>query len=502
MSGKHAAARRRPRAAALLPLAICTTVVAAGVVGGNAQAATSTKFYTAAATPQQLDVANDAHTVTITLFNCDATCPKKSTQSLGSARVTLPDGWEWTVDAGSITVSGSSQSADKASHWSVTHSWPGDVGSGTITLLNNGTNAAYALAPGESLTVDVTIVPDQDGVVNIPTETKQSNDFSGTGNDFLLVGSDPVIYVGTPYHLEFGTPPSDVQVSNSSGTHPMCPPPTVQVVDAVGNLVTSLDPLTVTLAPQPDTQGRVSGLKYNGSTTLQETTVAGTGTATFGSGTADSCTGLTASTLGGAYPLEASASWNGMTLTVPDGDVPSFSVLQYVAPCGTTESTCATPQIPDPSGHTSAQVTGNGTTTNRMSVGVGIDAPELLSCNDGNPFRAVTRVDVAQHSKTVTLIWDKKAVQWQTNNGAPFWNVCFSAPYEFPTVGGYSAEPDPTAQPPTTDYEGLLVDCGTVDTVKFPVGTYPCVMDRGKQAANEVVHVSIPLNSQADPKMV
>lgn len=490
--GKHRAAKPRYRRALRTAVAATTMVGTTLLVATATTAAPSTKYYTVTATPTAVAVSS-SQTVTFTLTNCGRmtpSCSKASTQSIGSANVTLPAGWSWTSVSPPV-VNGDPNSAQTASWQRVSTTATDSANDTVVELRNDGSNSTYALAPGDYVTFTATMVPDHDGFAPVTTATKQSNDFGGTGNDFLLATgtTDPVIIVGQPLHLEFGVPPQTVQVSANGSTYYMCDEqgngPTVRIADSSGNTVTTASG-TVTL--QLDPTSADPGLKYNGSTTLSQTTT--NGVATYGSG----CTsGLSASNLGGGYLLGATATVTiyGVQLTVPmpATDEKTFDVLQYYQNCA---GSCTSPTING--GHTSAGVSANGNSTHRLGISVGVLA-DLGGCvpDPGNTLRQVVSVDLADHTKTVTLGWDKQTVMAFTNNGTPFWEVCMWATYSFPTVAGTSGTVTVNG---TTWYYGELLDCSDVN-----VTTNPCIIDLFKRGAAEFADINLP-NVSGDPHFI
>ena len=88
------------------------------------------------------------------------------------------------------------------------------------------------------------------------TQTKQSNDFSGTGNGFTRVGPDPsvTVTVGCPDHVAFGQQPTGTIAGQpiNAGSSPAGV--TVRVEDAIGQLVTnSTAAVSVSIASGPGT---------------------------------------------------------------------------------------------------------------------------------------------------------------------------------------------------------------------------------------------------------
>jgi len=143
---------------ALLLLGVFAAII------GSAQAAPSTKNYTA-----NVHVTNGAvsgNTFTLTLTN-----DLKSNQTLGSANFTPPAGF--TLGSASTTHPGFS-----------------------ATVVGNVVQfrSTSALAKGDTVSADVTVtgpaLPTTCGSATWSVAAKQSNDFSGSGNDFALKPSD------------------------------------------------------------------------------------------------------------------------------------------------------------------------------------------------------------------------------------------------------------------------------------------------------------------------
>lgn len=497
---KLRAARARIAPAGLMAVAVALTSAAVGLVAVPAGAAPSTKYYLSTATPSSFDVSPSAPTapnVTFTLTNCGSNtpgCAKASTQSWGSAHVTLPAGWSWgfsTLHPLVVTVSNSA----KSSHWGISDVVTDTAGNTVVELGNDGTSSTYAIAPGEKLTFSAWLTPSPPGLAAVTTEVKQSNDFSGTGNDFLHASgtTDPTIVIGAPDHLEFVTAPQTVQVSTATKSYYMCDnsnlAPSVQVVDKTGHTVTWVQGLPITL----NSTGS-PGLSYlpagasKVANSLTESTV--NGVATFGA----ACTsGLAATNLGGGYLMGASALFGSLPLTVPT-PLP-FDVLQFFQPC---VGSCDTKTLTSGDGHTGVDVQANGSTTNRLAASLGVfshvNSQADCAGDDGNPNRAIVSVDIANHSKNVLLSWDKTAVQWSVNNGTPFWDVCMWAANTFPTAGGGSA----TLSTDSAFYVGVLPACSDPNVTDLSVD--PCITSLYRRAGVEYAAVTLPLNMPGDPQ--
>ena len=462
------------RSARLVPL-----LVAALVMMGLAPAASGAKpqpgkSYSATASPTFIafPVTAPLPTVTVTLRNCGCTGVQDSGQPFASAqlRVLASDGLD--LANASVTRTG----------WSP-QPWTDANGDSVLTLVSSGTGTTNAVPAKDSLAVTIPVKanPSQ-GAVTIRTAVKQSNDFSGTGNDFADVGSDPVVYLGAgpADHLVWLQQPSTVQVSSSAavagtGVTPvtsMCPAPSVKVVDAQDNIVTAAR--TVTLSPVGST------LAIGGTTSV--TTV--NGIATFGT----CASGVTSSTLGREFTV------NAATTGLPSLGSATFSVL---ATYGTCASNCSLTGATGPNKTTAglqANAGSGASGSDRLSFGVGIDpwsTSDLAACDPDpestgrtNPYRDPVTVDLANHDKTVTLRWTKQAVQWATNNGSSQWHVCLAAAASFSgstAVGSW--------------FIGYVQPCGVA-----PAGD-PCLSDLRRNGGDQLATVNLP-NQPGDPRMI
>jgi hypothetical protein len=286
------------------------------------------------------------------------------------------------------------------------------------------------------------------------------------------------------------TQPSTVQVTTASSTSYMCPAPSVQVVAADGTPVTSGSAQVTLLADTP-----TFGDPGLGGTTTASTT---SGLATFG---VSSCgSGVDALNLGTGYQLKATATWTSgayqISLTTSQ-DSASFDVVQLLTICA-AGSTCNG----SVSGHhVTANVSASSANTlDQLEIAVGIDSLAGTTCTP--PFQPqgleVTRVVLDHRDKLVTLTFDKYLVNQVPKNGTPFASICFSAPAPdwagWVTASGSVA----TLNTSTASYEGILPNCTAAGLAPHN----PCVLDRSKSAANEIVTVSIPYESgRADPKL-
>jgi hypothetical protein len=440
----------------------------------TAQAAPSTKYYTATVTPASVDAGVSA-TFKLTLTNCSRGtdgCARASQQTLGSADI--------QVDSAFTNVSATVSTAG----WSIVQ----PVMNGLIELRSDNSTD---LVPGQSLDIAVTAdTPAGFGAYTWTTQVKQSNDFSGNGNDFTLAGSQPQVLVGFPDHLAFVTQPSTVQASTKSSSSYMSPAPSVQVVTANGTPVTG-GSAQVSLAA--DTASGDPGL--GGCTSV----AAVGGLATFGPG----C--LTASTIGGGYQLRASATWSygnyQVTLSTSQDSIP-FDVVQVLTTCDPNKTCNGTAK----GSHTSVDVTGGlATSSDTLEIAVGIDSLTLDSAGNDSclGFQPPSGLQVARvlltgaRDKTITLTFDKYLVNQVPNNGTPLFTICFAAPWGNWVTASGSA---PTFNADTNEYIGILPNCTASELEQFN----PCVQSRSKHAANEIVTVSVPYDTatnRADPKL-
>jgi hypothetical protein len=436
------------------------------------------KYYAATAAPTvvPLPVAPTA-TVTIALTNCSPCGALSSTQPFGSAQVRFPSTAPLTL--GSPPV--------------VRHGWSAVVVAGppgvtVLQLQNSGTGTTDAVPPGQALMLTLAVSSTATaGAIPFVTQVKQSNDFSGTGNEFARTGVDPTVYIGSgpATHLEFVTQPTTVQGTGQPGGTGATPILTtcasVRALDVFGHLATSFTGM-VTLTPSD----LDLGLALNGDPAVEKAALAGL--ASFGTGTG--CTGgLSATKLGFGYTLTASSGALATDTSDP------FDVLQFYAACG---AACSTPAIKGAKGTTaSAQATSTSTDTHPLTFDVGqrgwaydaICNPDV-GVSGTNPYRDAVTIDLNAHSKTVTLQWTKQAVQWAINNGASQWRVCVAATFVFPAVGG-----------PATDagdgfFVGALLPCGSSGLS----ATDPCLQKLNKSGGLQQAIVSLPLHD-GDPKM-
>jgi hypothetical protein len=137
--------------------------------------------------------------VRVTLRNTSAT------QQLGSANLTFPAGLGdlSSVSRDDVTVAPPGRGTISRPEWS----------GRTLELRN--LNAAA----GATVTVYVTVKPTAHGAYELGVVAKQANNFSGTGNDLLLLGDPPTVVVGDCQFEEVCEPGSCAyEETNTEGT--------------------------------------------------------------------------------------------------------------------------------------------------------------------------------------------------------------------------------------------------------------------------------------------
>ncbi|MDQ1680539.1 MAG: hypothetical protein QOI42_1398 [Frankiaceae bacterium] len=456
-----------------LPALVVTAVAALTVslAPGAASAGTQTKWYSVTTDASTVSVAGGP--VAFTLANCGTAlaCPRPSSQPIASFDIDLPAQWTATLSGVLPQPSG----------WIITV-----AAGGAVVQVRS---AGAVVAPGTAVTIPLTVRPvasDAGQTRTIVVPAKQSNDFSGTGNDFVLVGAPAQLTVRA-LHLQFTQQPHNVQVTTASGAQPMCPAVTVQLRDeAVGGSDVALAGVSVSLTSATPADPLLTlGAAAPSSTSVTVATNA-TGAAVFSS-SATGCAGLRAWHSGGPYSLNASST--GIA-TVSSG---AFSVYDYYQPCPATGA-CTTPSggIVGGSG-TQGDVSATGAATLYLGVSVLPSVGAGSSCGDtliaARP--EAVQLDLAAGDKTLTLTWTKADTLRDPRNGTPFWPVCMTADHAFVTANGTTAANDPAT---TGWFSGLLPACGAAGV---PAGN-PC-MTLSRKQAREIAAVHLPASWGGDP---
>jgi hypothetical protein len=269
---------------------VAVVAIVVAFAAATAGATPSTKLYTTAFSPQFAAAGSTGKTYTLTLTNCGFLngvlilgCSKASNQTLGSANFAIPSPYQGHVAVVSVSA--------PTSGWAVT-----PVGD---TLQFRSATSKDGLMPGLSITVQLTI--DAPSTVS-PTfcstgddwvwhsHVKQSNDFSGTGNDFSRATATPDATL-TDAKLAFAdqiNPPGQVVVNNTFSA-------AVTAEDVCGTTLPSAQGTSVSLSLH-DPSG--AGGNLNGAS--QAMSIGPDGTVTF--------TGLSIDAVGSLYTLTASTA--------------------------------------------------------------------------------------------------------------------------------------------------------------------------------------------------
>jgi hypothetical protein len=463
--GDHHGRQVRPRGAGpRLRVAGCVGAVAlmtiVALAPRGAAALTQTKFYDATATWSTATAfVGVADTATIALGN-----EPSSTQTFGSAELAFN-----IVPSSAIQVVRSSLPAG----------WSAEVLSANSAVVLLTSQKGSAISPGGSLTVQVAVTPPAAGTLTIVPEVKQSNNFSGTGNDFTLDSSSGLSITVIALGLHFSQQPSSTIGQSLPGASPpyftdFCNPVSVQTDNGGTPVAVSGVPITIQYAGKAN-PGLYFGASAAGAAGVTVNTDA-TGLATFGS----CASGLAATVVGLGYTLSASS---------PDASTPvtstSFQVLQ------TCIQSCTTNQKSQTTGTTGTVSASNS--HNVFQIFTAFGQGVTLSCDGAvtspgspvDPLFAETQTAAGTVSGTLTLVFPKSVVNSLPNNGAALMPVCAGASQPFPRQGDPSTgEPFPGST--GVPYQGLLYDCTDAAYLSLVAsGAYPvqlCVQSRAKLA--------------------
>ena len=326
----------------------------------------------------------------------------------------------------------------------------------TITVTSNGPTGD-GIVPGGSLTISVSgiasasVCPGTWGV-----EVKQSNDFSGSGNDFL--GNNVSTPVSGGAQLIWTTQPMDTEYDKDMGASSVPPaPPAVTLEDACGN------PVSITSFVVSDAAGAL---------TPQTPAISG-GTATLNH--------VQFSDYGFSDTLTATA--NGVSATST-----SFNVFQSWQICGS--GPCSTPTLGTKLGETLVGVvTGGGIAGDQLSAGVKgvVDPTDTCGGTTSEPaIGEIVSFNINGRSKTVTMTLAKNFVLVNPNNGTPFMDICLDTTASGTTWFDKRHYANPGLYPNKVSI-GLLPDCSVTGT-----DGGPCVTSRKKNAGNEIITFTAP----------
>jgi len=360
-----------------------------------------------------------------------------ATQQLGSAQISAPAGFVITGAPGAKSFTPSS-----------------------ALFINLGLNP-----PTTTTTLTVNAIPVcSGGSYQWGIEAKQSNDFSGTGNDFQLdpasagnlsgsvAGSCSLAFTGD------GQPAgAAVNAVITSGFPSPGGPVKVEVLDGSGKLVTgSTAAVTVAIGSNPGA-GSLSG-------TL--TVNASGGVASFSD--------LSIDQPGDGYTLTATSP--GITPAPPSNPFKIWvSAQPCTAPCSASSSTATTTATvtttsPIPAGDFLAFGLGG---VDFSCVGTYQRVSDTVSFNVLSP----SGVALSTAQFTVTLDINKTAVLASGRTGASQWETCYASTKSFTTLPNTSGT---TVIGGVTYQTGLLPDCSKTQGA-------PCVQARHKDMAGDVI---------------
>lgn len=352
-----------------------------------------------------------------------------SPQAFGSAMIVVPTGFSLGVMSASVT------------------SFHVAAVGGNVLVTSTGPTGS-GIAPGTALTVTVRVTTPAAGscAAAWTTFVKQSNDFSGTGNDFQPADPAPTTTVGG------GSLVVTRQPTTTQWNIAMSPGPIFSVVDPCGVAVSSFT-------------GNITVTDGHGLLATGGTVAATAGSATFAN--------LTFTDYGVTDTLTASASGYAPVTTDP------FDIVQSYVPCP-AGATCKSGTVNDNGGTTFVSITANSG-PDADHIATTVKNPNVTGAFPGcdasgePPIGAVVDFTVTTRSKTVTMTLPKSFVLLNPNNGAPFMDICLDVPVGqefFDKFGNLT----------TT---GLLPDCATKTAVD-------CIASRNKNAANEVISFRLP----------
>jgi hypothetical protein len=404
--------------------------------------------------------AGDATTFTVVLTN------RTGTQQLGSANVTVAPGIGIRPGA-SATVANDQGTAPGTATFSATD---------PRTLELRGLD----LAPDRTATVtfDALAMPCT-GTPTWPAPTaKQSNDYSGAGNDltFQDSGSDLTTDLSGQCTLDFLVNPAGAQTSapiRGTAYEPTSAPVQLRALGANG------------LDPVPSFSGPVTlGLETSAAGSLNA------GPAPSLSDGVLSYSGLTVNAAG-SYKLTASKAGYIGTKS------PEFPISDEVGSCDangcgaplTSNGTRATVKLEG-----SPASSGSGHVALSSSIGTRPDCTGYTSpmgANEWYEFAATTPVE-----KRLTVTFTKAAMK-TVMGGANSLEICFSSPEAFVPKGAltpYNYVDDLFDFDPFDGFVGLLADCPATP------GEQPCILGRSPAGGGAVVSVFAPA-SLGDPRM-
>lgn len=481
--------RRRPSAARLVVAITVMAGFAAGVVAPSGSALAPSKKLAA----ESLDIhdSTDATTVqsgisgksaplassTTYTFHFTITNDQHSPQAYGSFEIAVPTGF---VIANPTAINDSGASMNPATDVSGT-------GAGPILVTTNGPTGSGVLQT-KSTFVTVTVTTPASAGCNTTwaTEVKQSNDFSGSGNDFNVnsvstptTGSDSLVWTVDAADVQVKTPMVNSAVSPASA-------PKVSVLDPCGHVDTSYNQTITATDASTDPADTPTAISF--------AVAASAGVATFPA--------ISYTNYGYDHTLQATAPGTQCNNTC---DSALFHVYQVLVPCSTDgTTTCGTKNPVFDGGNTTGLTVTGGADKTPANLTIDVAPPnvDLGTCNQPTnlplepAIGKVVSLNVGTRTKTGVLEITKNFFNQNPNNGTPFMDICLDVPANtlptFQDKFGQTVPRTVTIGTTTTTYtSGLLQDCSTL------VGP-PCVSNRKKNAGNEFITFTLPAG---DPRL-
>ena len=489
---------RRSLGAAGVAVATIALLVPPGPLAGAASAGTF-KFYTPTVIPSTIVKSPNQTQITVNLANLS-----NSNTSFGSAQLTLPSGIAFSP-APDFTTSPPTTPVVK-----LPPGWSASFPSATTMMLTSVKSGS--IAPGKAAPIVFTIAAPTSGTFPIGTEVKQSNDFSGTGNDFNATPSSVAnlqvvasVQLTWPQQPPVGLDQSiiDPNTGNLKTANYMCPPVSVLVtgLNDAGKPVGPVSGISVTVSNGGTGSPTTDPGLYYGTSPIPQGGVSvasdNNGLATFGSESSGVCTsGFAATNNGSGYTLTASAGGSNSSSN-------TFAVAQSFQDCPggtpTTPVTCDSPTITSGTNGTTGTIDASFNADGQL---LGSFGESSLQCDSSVVDLTKVTADplVAQAfstgtaSGTVTMVFPKAVVNNLANNGTPLMQVCAGANNPFTTVDGTktpSCTPSTTLGPCFKQFEGLLPNCPTgyksVVGIQSDGSILLCVVSRSKNAAKETI---------------
>lgn len=345
------------------------------------------------------------------------------TQELGSANLTVPSGFTLTSDAAV------------------------DRGNLIEPLGNTLRLRNLDIQPGGTVTLTVDLrLPCVGGTYSWAVQAKQSNDFSGTGNDLTPPTAAALRNIVTgACALRFVAQPAGAGKTQQIRADAFQPASTNLVA------VEAVDGRAPALAQRLDWFGGAIALALGETSYPGQLVQGGPVTATAGVA-AFSNLSITAA---GVYTLHASTTAAGFAATDPRADSDEFPIVDVVGDCNAVSCFAAF----GATSITGAQGTGTGFVLLSQNVG---PAP---ICAGYKPPVADTWYEftvTADRAKTIVITYTKSDMR-QVKNLAAL-DVCFATPGPtFPVKGGGNATPfDYDGDGSLEGFVGLLPDCPEV----------------------------------------